>query len=98
MKEYTRDQGAAELAADLAYVRLKSGERPFKPYGETLALPGVNTKPVASRKIPANEGTTAAHAAQAERGLRTGFAAPAVDARNIVSLADARSQRKAPRA
>ena len=43
MKEYTREQSAADLAADLAYVRLKSGERPFRPYGEALALPGVST-------------------------------------------------------
>jgi len=101
MKEYTRDQSAADLAADLAYVRLKSGERPFKPYGEALALPGVSTKLLPSRKIPANEGTTALHTNQAERAAAAASApqaeAPAAIGANIVSLSDARSQRKAPR-
>ena len=101
MKEYTRDQSAADLAADLAYVRLKSGERPFKPYGETLALPGVSTKLLPSRKIPANEGTTALYTNQAERAFAAASAPQAeVQATigdNVVSLSDARSQRKAPR-
>jgi hypothetical protein len=102
MKEYTRDQIAADLAADLAYVRLKSGERPFRPYGETLALPGVAIQAVASRKIPANEGTTAQHTSLAERAAAALAVVPAVPAavstgQNVVSLADVRDQRKAPR-
>jgi hypothetical protein len=101
MKEYTRDQVAADLAADLAYVRLKSGERPFRPYGETLALPGVVIQAIASRKIPANEGTTAQHTSLAERAAAALAVVPAVPAvsagQNVVSLADVRDQRKAPR-
>lgn len=97
MKEYTRDHSDA----DLAYVRLKSGERPFKPYGEALALPGVNTAILASRRIPANEGTTAQYTALAERAAAAQATSPslqpATNAENIVSLADVRSQRKAPR-
>lgn len=95
MKEYTREQTAADLAADLAYVRLKSGERPFRPYGEALALPGVSTAMLPSRKIPANEGTTAAHT---DRGAPAPAAPqPAPTAKNVVSLLDVRSQRKTPR-
>ncbi|HNB25547.1 MAG TPA: hypothetical protein PLR41_01190 [Alphaproteobacteria bacterium] len=104
MKEYTRDQSAADLAADLAYVRLKSGERPFKPYGETLALPGVSTKLQPSRKIPANEGTTALYTNEAERAFAAAVvpqaepvAMPTAIGENVVSLSDARSQRKTPR-
>lgn len=100
MKEYTRDQSAADLAADLAYVRLKSGERPFKPYGEALALPGVSTKMLPSRKIPANEGTTAAHTDRAAASAavpRAPLPAPTVPAENVVSLADVRSQRQTSR-
>ncbi len=96
MKEYTRDQSAADLAADLAYVRLKSGERPFKPYGEALALPGVSTKMLPSRKIPANEGTTAAHTDRVAVP-RAPQPAPTVPAENVVSLADVRSQRQTSR-
>ncbi len=99
MKEYTRDQSAADLAADLAYVRLKSGGRPFKPYGEALALPGVSTKLLPSRKIPANEGTTALHTNRAEQ-VDPSLAAPQpmpAGADNVVSLNDVRSQRQTPR-
>lgn len=95
MKEYTREQSAADLAADLAYVRLKSGERPFRPYGEALALPGVSTTMLPSRKIPANEGTTAAHT---DRSAAAPAAPqPAPTAENVVSLLDVRSQGKTPR-
>jgi hypothetical protein len=100
MKEYTRDHSEA----DLAYVRLKSGERPFKPYGEALALPGISTVVPASRRIPANEGTTAQHTVVAERAAAAldaradaRGAAPAPVTENVVSLADVRSQRKTPR-
>lgn len=85
MKEYTREHGDAELAADLAYVRLKSGERPFKPYGEVLALPGAVIKMVPSRKIPANEGAAPSRVEQ--------MPMPPL-AQNIVRLSDARTQGK----
>lgn len=98
MKEPTRDHSDADLAADLAYVRLKSGERPFKPYGEVLALPGTVTRLVPSRKIPANEATTAEHARVAEAAVAvpapTDGCAPAS---NVVRLSDVRIQRKTPR-
>ena len=67
-----------------------------------LALPGVAIQTIPSRKIPANEGTTAQHTALAERAvaaLAVVQAAPAVsNGQNVVSLADVRDQRKAPRA
>ncbi len=85
MKEYTREHGDAELAADLAYVRLESGERPFKPYGEVLALPGTVIKMVPSRKIPANEGAAPDRVEQ--------MPMPALG-QNIVRLSDARGQGK----
>jgi hypothetical protein len=88
MKEYTREHGDAELAADLAYVRLKSGERPFKPYGEVLALPGAVIKVVPSRKIPANEGAAPNRVEQ--------MPMPPLG-QNIVRLSDARSQGKTTR-
>jgi len=88
MKEYTRDHHDAELAADLAYVRLKSGERPFKPYGEVLALPGTVIKIVPSRKIPANEGAAV--------DLVEQMPTPPLG-KNIVRLSDARAQGKTPR-
>lgn len=98
MKETTRDQGAADSAADLAYVRLKSGEHPFPPYGEMLGLPGVATRLSPRRKIPANEGTTAGHQRAAEQAA----AAPSpsntpVTADNLVRLSDVRNRRQTPR-
>jgi hypothetical protein len=99
MKEYTRDHSNADLAADLAYVRLKSGERPFRPYGEPLALPGVSAALLPSRKIPANEGTTAAHTDMSalNAALSGGPEQAALSAGNVVSLADVRTHRKTPR-
>jgi hypothetical protein len=88
MKEYTRDHHDAELAADLAYVRLKSGERPFRPYGEVLALPGTVVKILPSRKIPANEGAAVNRVEQ--------MPMPPLG-QNIVRLTDARPQGKTPR-
>ena len=88
MKEYTREHGDAELAADLAYVRLKSGERPFRPYGEVLALPGAVIKMVPSRKIPANEGAAVDRVEQ--------MPMPPLG-QNIVRLSDARTQGKTTR-
>jgi hypothetical protein len=88
MKEYTRDHQDAELAADLAYVRLKSGERPFKPYGEVLALPGAVIKMLPSRRIPANEGAAADRVEQ--------MPMPPLG-QNIVRLSDARTQGKTTR-
>lgn len=88
MKEYTRDHHDAELAADLAYVRLKSGERPFRPYGEVLALPGAVVKILPSRKIPANEGAAVNRVEP--------MPMPPLG-RNIVRLTDARPQGKTPR-
>ena len=88
MKEYTRDHHDADLAADLAYVRLKSGERPFKPYGEVLALPGTVIKMLPSRKIPANEGAAPDRVEQMQM--------PPLG-QNIVRLSDARIQGKTTR-
>ena len=88
MKEYTRDHYDAELAADLAYVRLKSGERPFRPYGEVLALPGAVIKTLPSRKIPANEGAAPNRVEQ--------MPMPPLG-QNIVRLTNARPQGKTPR-
>ena len=88
MKEYTRDHHDADLAADLAYVRLKSGERPFKPYGEVLALPGAVIRSVPSRKIPANEGAAVNRVEP--------MPMPPLG-QNIVRLSDARTQGKTTR-
>lgn len=88
MKEYTRDHHDADFAADLAYVRLKSGERPFKPYGEVLALPGTVIKMLPSRKIPANEGAAPERVEQ--------MPMPPLG-QNIVRLSDARIQGKTTR-
>lgn len=87
MKETTRDQSAADLAADLAYVRLKSGERPFQAYGEMLGLPGVVAKLSPRGRIPANEGMTAEQCAPT--------APETTD--NVVRLSDVRRQRQTKR-